>query len=145
MLTDEQINEILIEMMKARHEANFYLKQFCKHHQIDWNQYITPEEQYPYPTPNTTPRLLTIPFREETKKDIEPIQIKTVFTLFFNVLDMGNLVKGNDGLFHPPRYQSVSPKLPCLRHSQTRHARLCLDWLSCFRLVYDIPTPNFLP
>ena len=117
---DEQIHEILIEMMKARHEANFYLraytevvnlakseidaydenygskiekandierfeikldllkaratlkalekvsslikreadkstrrdnelseklKQFCKRHQIDWNQYITPEEE----------------------------------------------------------------------------------------------------
>ena len=117
---DEQIHEILIEMMKARHEANFYLraytevvnlakseidaydenygsiiekandierfeikldllkaratlkaldkvsslikreadkstrkdnelserlKQFCKRHQIDWNQYITLEEE----------------------------------------------------------------------------------------------------
>ena len=41
---DEQIHEILIEMMKARHEANFYLTQFWKCYQIDWNQYITPEE-----------------------------------------------------------------------------------------------------
>ena len=41
---DEQIHEILIEMMKARHEAK-RLKQFCKRHQMDWNQYITLEEE----------------------------------------------------------------------------------------------------